>query len=208
MTAAAARSSIPVEVSMRSRIADLRVVLALSALVAAGACQDDLNDEGSVVTQPPLNRPPVLGHPTATVSPKTRATLDLLAGVSDPDGDALTVTRVSLDSVGVVGASVQLRADQRTVDVTPPSNFVGTLLLSYFVSDGHGLVSGSASVLVDSAPVAFLSDQKVIEDTATWLNLDASDPDHDPLTFTIATQPQHGTLVGPALHAGAGVRRR
>jgi Big-like domain-containing protein/WD40 repeat protein len=196
MTAAA---SIPVEVSMCSRVADARVVLALSALVATGACQTDLNDEGPVVgtePPPPLNRPPVLGRPTVTVSPNTRATLDLLAGASDPDGDALTVTHVALDSIGAVGASVQLRGDQRTVDVTPPINFAGLIFISYFVSDGHGSVSGQASVVLDNAPRALDAQQDVLENNATLVNLKGADANSDPLTFKIETQPKHGTLSG------------
>jgi hypothetical protein len=193
-----AAASIPVEVSMCSRVADARVVLALSALVAAGACQTDLNDEGPVDTQPPpsLNRPPVLGRPTVTVSPNTRATLDLLAGASDPDGDALTVTHVALDSIGAIGASVQLRGDQRTVDVTPPINYAGLLFISYFVSDGHGSVSGQASVVLDNAPRALDAQQDVLENNATLVNLKGADANSDPLTFKIETQPKHGTLSG------------
>ena len=191
---------IPVEVSMSSRIADVRVVLALSVLAVAGACQEDLNDEGSVTPHPPpptFNQPPVLGNPTFTVPPNRPAALDLLAGASDPDGDALTVTQAFPDATGPLSASIALRADHRIVDVTPLFNFVGTVFVSYFVDDGHGhSVQGQASVLFDSPPVADFSDQKVGENTATEVILQAFDADSDPLTFTIATQPRHGTLSG------------
>jgi Tol biopolymer transport system component len=185
---------------MCARIADVRVVLALSALVVAGACQEDLDDEGPVIPHPPstFNEAPELGTPRFTVPPNRSTALDLLAGASDPDGDALTVTQVFPDSTGALSATVTLRSDHRTVDLTPPRNFVGTLFLSYFVSDGHGhSVDGEASVLVDSPPVADFSDQKVDQDTATEVILLAFDADSDPLTFTIATQPGHGTLSGP-----------
>ena len=184
---------------MSSRVADARIVVALIALVAAGACEDNLDDEGPISHPPPptVNQPPVLGDPTVTVSPGIPAVLDLLAGAHDPDGDAMTVTEVSAATFTGFPAGISLRPDGRTVDVTPPLYFHGAFFLHYTVRDARGYsASGMASVVVDSAPIADFSDEKVAVDTATAVTMQGFDPDSDPVTFTIERQPGHGALTG------------
>ncbi len=48
----------------------------------------------------------------------------------------------------------------------------------------------------NNAPVADPQTPSVAEDTATLITLTASDVDNDPLTYSIVTQPSHGTLSG------------
>ncbi|MGA1864138.1 MAG: Ig-like domain-containing protein, partial [bacterium] len=51
---------------------------------------------------------------------------------------------------------------------------------------------------LNSVPIAYNQSITTSEDTPKAIILTASDPDLDPLTYTIMTQPSHGTLSGPA----------
>ena len=71
-------------------------------------------------------------EPAVDVDAGARITVDLLRDVTDPDGDALTLTSARLPA----GAgSVETTA--AGLAVVTPSN-VGTVALSFTVSDGHG----------------------------------------------------------------------
>ncbi len=78
------------------------------------------------------------GTPSATLTagtedqPTTIATADLLAGLSDPDGDPLAITTVST-SVGTIAAN----GLGDWVLVTP-ADFNGAVALAYTVADGRG----------------------------------------------------------------------
>jgi hypothetical protein len=58
--------------------------------------------------------------------------------------------------------------------------------------------SATAEVTTNRAPVASDASVETDEDTAVAVTLSASDPDADPLTFTIPVLPAHGTLSGTA----------
>ena len=64
----------------------------------------------------------------------------------------------------------------------------------------------------DSSPVAASQSLSANEDTAVPVVLVASDPDCDPLTYSIVTPPAHGALSGvrsePDVHAGGELQRR
>ncbi|MBS2021521.1 MAG: cadherin-like domain-containing protein [Deltaproteobacteria bacterium] len=52
--------------------------------------------------------------------------------------------------------------------------------------------------VTNHAPVAQAQSVSTDQDKAVAITLAATDADHDPLTFTVATQPAHGTLSGTA----------
>ena len=56
--------------------------------------------------------------------------------------------------------------------------------------------SGTASVIVDRAPVATPQTLTLNEDTPTSVVLSGSDPDNDMLSFIIVSGPQHGAMSG------------
>jgi PKD repeat protein len=55
-----------------------------------------------------------------------------------------------------------------------------------------------ANVRIDNPPVANAQALAVHSNGGLPLTISASDPDNDPLTYTVLTQPAHGTLVGSA----------
>lgn len=85
---------------------------------------------------------------------------------------------------------------------TPDSNFNGSEIFGFTVSDGDGgSDTGTITVLV--LPVndpAMADDQTVTtdEDTAVAVTLTGDDPEGDPLEFDVATDPVNGTLTGTA----------
>ena len=65
---------------------------------------------------------------------------------------------------------------------------------------------------VNDAPVANAQSVTTQQDTAKAITLTGSDVDGNPLTYSVATQPGHGTLSGtapePDLHPGGRLQRR
>src|SRR5262245_36220739 len=61
------------------------------------------------------------------------------------------------------------------------------------IVDGQGL---GTIVDDDTTPVAASQSASTNEDTALPITLSATDPDGDPLTYTVVGQPAHGSLVG------------
>ncbi|MFO1200867.1 MAG: tandem-95 repeat protein [Burkholderiaceae bacterium] len=97
-----------------------------------------LTDSGTTtVLITPVNDAPV-GSPTAVLPPGTEdqfVTLtpaQLLQGLSDPDGDSLSVTNLTAQH-GVVTANAD-----GSFKVVPWHDFAGTMQLDYTVTDGHG----------------------------------------------------------------------
>ena len=79
-------------------------------------------------------------------------------------------------------------------------DFNGTDSFTYRAFDsGNASVDGTALVTitaVNDAPVADSQAVTVQEDTALPITLTGSDVEGDTLSFTIASQPAHGTLTG------------
>ena len=81
----------------------------------------------------------------------------------------------------------------------------GTKLEGKFYRNGNNAVLDSFSITkaVNSPPVANNQAINVIKNTATPVTLTATDPNNDPLTYSIVTQPTHGG-VSPATPGGPG----
>ncbi|MEQ1758195.1 MAG: Ig-like domain-containing protein [Vicinamibacterales bacterium] len=58
--------------------------------------------------------------------------------------------------------------------------------------------TGAGNGATNQPPVATAQSVTVPEDASTFVTLSGSDPDNNPLTFTIVTGPTHGTLTGTA----------
>lgn len=143
-----------------------------------------------------VDRPPVAGDLSRTVVQGVPFALDLPA--TDPDGDPLTVTvdgpGPSLGTLTGTGTAWVYTAGP---DVTGPDAF------TYTVDDGRGgTATGTVSLTVivppaNRAPVPVPARQSVAPGATGNLGLAASDPDGDPVTFTVdAPGPAHGTLAG------------
>ncbi|NQD38888.1 tandem-95 repeat protein [Permianibacter sp. IMCC34836] len=140
-----------------------------------------------------------------TVTPVTLADLaedgsltisaaDLLAGASDVDGDALSITAVSLAS----GSGTLVDNGNGTWTFTPAANFNGSVSFSYTVSDGTASVNGTASLTVtaeNDAPIAADQTISTDEDTAVTGAIIATDADGDALTYSLGTAAANGTVT-------------
>ncbi|WP_320174772.1 cadherin-like domain-containing protein [Maridesulfovibrio sp.] len=129
----------------------------------------------------------------------------LLADASDIDGDALSVTNLSVAS----GSGALVDNADGTWTFTPAANFNGAVSLSYEVSDGELSAAASAGLnvsAVNDAPVAGAAIDlgSVVEDgsmviTSAALLADASDIDGDALSVAnLSVASGSGALVDNA----------
>ena len=148
----------------------------------------------------PVNDAPVANPDTGITTPEdTSVVIDVLANDTDPDGDTLTVNAVTQ---GINGGTVTLAGG--VVTFTPASNFVGTDIFAYTVTDGTA-TSAQATVTVvvtnvdNDAPVAFpdtvtaIQNNPLVIDTAVLL-INDKDPDGGTLTVTAVSNPTGGTV--------------
>src|SRR5207249_3719083 len=131
---------------------------------------------------------------SVTTPEDTAATIALTG--SDVDGDALTYTIATKPAHGTLTGTAP------NVSYTPVLNYNGPDSFTFTVSDAAP-TSPASTVPITVAPVntrraADLQSVTTPEDTAAPIVLTGSDVDGDALTFTIATQPAHGTLTGTA----------
>lgn len=96
------------------------------------------------VTVPILgaNSAPAVGNTTFSVNQNTQLSGNVLANVSDPDGDPLTVGFVS----GRDHGSLNLNANG-SFTYSPVAGFSGTDSFTYTVSDGHGATSTATATI-------------------------------------------------------------
>ena len=85
---------------------------------------------------------------------------------------------------------------------TPDANFNGADSFTFTASDAS-LTSAAATISItvnpgNDAPTATAQSVSTAEDTALPITLTGTDPESDPLTFTVVTQPANGTLSGVA----------
>ena len=158
---------------------------------------DDLNNGGDDDddTNPPANNPPVAKDDSATTEYETKVTIDVIKNDSDPDGDSLSLTKVSNPSHG------EARIVNNKVEYTPDKGFSGNDSFTYEVSDGNGGVA-TATVYVEvkekpnSKPVA--KDDSATTEYETKVTIDVlkndSDPDGDKLSIKSVSSPKHGSV--------------
>ena len=94
------------------------------------------------------------------------------------------------------------------ITFTPDAGFFGTAVIFYTACD-NGTTNGQAeprcsettitiNVIANRPPAANSQPVLAAEDSSATVTLTASDPDGDPVQFTIVTPPSHGTLTGTA----------
>jgi VCBS repeat-containing protein len=144
----------------------------------------------------PVNDAPVAVSDAATTDEDVTTTVDVLGNDSDVEGDALSPAVVD----GPAHGTAVVNADG-TIIYTPAANYYGDDSFTYEVSDGHGGVSGVATVSVrvapvNDAPVTENDSATTAEDTPVTLNLLAndSDVDGDALSADVLSGPSHGRL--------------
>jgi hypothetical protein len=123
------------------------------------------------------------------------STLALQLQGSDPAGKALTYAY----SPQLPNAT--LNPSTGAFSFTPTGAQAGTYAVTFSVSNGQSSAAQTVQITVvsgDRAPTANAQQLTFIEDTPAPLTLSGADPDRDPLTFSIAAPPAHGTLSGTA----------
>ena len=144
----------------------------------------------------PPNRAPKAVKDTAITSWRKSVTINVLSNDTDPDKDALTITKITKPTIGI--ASIV----KNKIKFTPQTSFVGFVTLSYTISDSHGH-SASATVSIkvragiNHAPNA-VEDAPATNHTVPIvikILKNDTDLDGDKLTITSITKPPFGTTV-------------
>ncbi|MBI5545833.1 MAG: tandem-95 repeat protein, partial [Deltaproteobacteria bacterium] len=145
------------------------------------------------ITVSPVNDGPTTFAITATALEDRPTTFALSA--ADVDGDSLDFTVATQPAHG----TVTLAGGQATY--TPAPDYSGSDRFSFVASDGVASSDAATATLsiapVNDAPVATPQALEVVAGAAVTITLSASDADGDALSFAVASQPRHGTLVGP-----------
>ncbi|HTH56848.1 MAG TPA: Ig-like domain-containing protein [Cyclobacteriaceae bacterium] len=143
----------------------------------------------------PVNDPPVPNGQSVTTLEDTPVSI-VLTG-SDIEGSPLTFIVVTPPQHGTLSGT------GANLTYTPSANYNGVDNFTFKVNDGTVDSNGTANVLitvtpVNDPPVANNQNVTVTEDTPKSIILSGTDPDGDPLTYTIVSSPTHGTLNGTA----------
>ena len=146
------------------------------------------------ITITPVNDTPVANAQSVTTAENTTVAITLTG--TDIDGDSLTYSLATSPGHGT------LTGTPPNVTYTPASNYNGSDSFTFKVNDGHvDSTPATVSITISAgnhAPVANAQAVTTAEDTSTAITLTGSDVDSDPLTYSVFTSPNHGTLSGAA----------
>ena len=148
------------------------------------------------VTIQAVNQPPVANAGNVTTLVNTPLGINLLANVTDADGDELSLVNFTLPAHGTLAVT-----GRATVLYTPTSGYAGSDGFNYTVTDSHGgNVTGVVNIQVvrnNSLPIAANDNATTLAGQPVTINVLAndSDPDGDSLSLATLTLPEHGTLT-------------
>jgi RHS repeat-associated protein len=123
-------------------------------------------------------------------------------GPANESNQTLTVTAVTASPASHGTATL----DNGTITYTPDVGYTGAATLTYTVCD-NGTTNGqpdprcadaTITVTLNASPAATNQTVSTPHDVSTPIALTATDPENDQLTYTVATNPGHGTLSGTA----------
>ncbi|MFV2067055.1 MAG: tandem-95 repeat protein, partial [Pirellulales bacterium] len=149
-----------------------------------------------VLTVTAVNDAPVADD--QAVGAKQEAPRSITLTASDVEGDALTYSIVADPVNGTLSGTAP------NVTYTPNTGYTGPDSFTFQASDARAdsnVATVSITVAANHVPVADAQSVNTAEDTAKAFTLTGSDPDGDPLTFTVLTAPSQGTLSGAAPNA-------
>ena len=156
--------------------------------------QVDSADATVSITVTPVNDAPVADPQSVTTNEDTAKAITLNASDTDGNGLVFIITNNPLHGT--------LTGIAPNVTYTPNANYNGTDSFKFKVNDGtvdsdEAIVSITIAP-VNDAPAANADSVATNEDTAKAIVLTGSDVDGDALTYTLASNPSHGTLIGTA----------
>jgi VCBS repeat-containing protein len=144
------------------------------------------------ITVTPANDAPVANNQSVTTPEDTAVNITLTA--SDIDADTLTYSVVTPPANGTLSGSGS------NLTYTPNANFAGSDSFTFRANDGtvnSNIATVSITVTpINDAPAANNLTITTNEDTPANITLSGTDPDGNPLTYIIVTQPTHGTISG------------
>ena len=169
-----------------------------STLVGTSASDQFTLNGGGVVrwggSSAQTNQPPVATPQSITLAENSSTNITL-AG-SDPQGRTLTFSLLTLPTHGTVSGTPP------SVTYKPATNYFGSDAFTFKVNNGiTDSLPATVSLTVTQVyypPTAFPQSLTNFEDTALPVTLTGSDPQGYALTFSVLTQPAHGTLSGTA----------
>ena len=141
------------------------------------------------------NLPPVANNLAITLNKNTQQAITLTA--TDPNNDPLTYTIVTQPAHGTLTGTAP------NLNYNPDTSYVGADSFTFKANDGTA-DSNTATVSItvqgpaNDPPVANNQAITLNKNTQQAITLTATDPNNDPLTYTVVTQPAHGTLTGTA----------
>ena len=154
---------------------------------------DDCGNTDTGTVSFSVNRVPTATSQTVSAEQDTPVNITLTG--ADGDGDALSF------SVATNPANGTLTGTPPDLTYTPNAGFSGTDSFTFTVSDDFD-TSAPGTVTINVAPnnppTANPQSVTTNEDVAVNVVLSATDPDGDPITYTVEVLPAHGTLSGVA----------
>ena len=159
------------------------------------------SDTGTLtVTVSELNDLPLAVNDVyAVVKNSGSNSIDVIANDTDVDGDPLKLLS-SLTYTGTGTATAN--ADEKSVDYSPATDFIGTEVITYTVSDGTDTDTGTLTItvadVVNNPPVTVADILTVIEDSGlTTTDVLANDSDPEGIALTLVdVQFDSGTGTG------------
>jgi hypothetical protein len=169
-----------------------------STLAGTSASDQFILNGGGVVrwggSSTQTNPPPVATAQSITLAENSSTNITLTG--SEPQGRTLTFSLLTLPTHGTVSGTPP------SVTYKPATNYFGSDAFTFKVNNGITDSSpATVSLTVTQVyypPTAFAQSLTNFEDTALPVTLTGYDPQGYTLTFSVLTQPAHGTLSGMA----------
>ncbi|MGH9459365.1 MAG: beta strand repeat-containing protein [Thermoanaerobaculia bacterium] len=166
--------------------------------IVYGTTTDNRTNDPSFQIDRKMNKRPRLVE--TTVRPLPDGSAEIRICVADAEGDDVTLSVVEPPSTGTLGPAIDQGGGCFTLIYSGGAAAGATIELA--LTDAEGNVA-LVEVQIDldggnGAPVAEAQSVTVPEDGSRAITLTATDPDGDPVTFTLIAGPAHGTLTGTA----------
>ncbi|MCK5481545.1 MAG: tandem-95 repeat protein, partial [Gammaproteobacteria bacterium] len=150
-----------------------------------------------IITVTPEKDAPIISVPLpdlTLIEGASDSSIDLDNHFSDPDGDILYYSSTEPNH-----ATVYIDPYTNIVTIIAGTGWTGTEDITFTADDGFLTASDTLTLtitaaFVNHAPIAYPITTETDEDTEKAITLNATDEDNDPLTYSIVSNPAHGTV--------------